>query len=223
MAQDNKEFFRSIDDYIERLFVPRDKTLTDALRDSEKAELPKISVSPNEGRILYLLARITGAKRILEIGLLGGYSTIWLARALPSSGKLVSLELEEKHAKVARKNLKRAGVDSKVTIKLGPAAETMAAMIKAGEPPFDFVFIDADKTGYPAYLELALKLTRSGSVIIADNVIRNGGVLVKKPADADLAAVQKFNKQLAKDPRVEAVLVPIIRSSIDGIAIARVK
>ena len=222
MAARKKALYSEIDAYIERLFQSRDRALAQTLKDSDKAGLPKISVSPNLGRILYLLARIANAKRILEVGLLGGYSTIWLARAVPEDGKVISLELEEKHAEVAARNLERAGVGSKVSIRLGPALDSLNAMTKAHEAPFDVVFIDADKSSYPAYLERVLKLTRSGSLIIADNVIRNGRVL-EKSKDPDLVAIQKFNRLLAANPKLEGILLPIVRENIDGLAIARVK
>ena len=215
---------KSIDRYIENLFVPPDPALSAALKDSENAGLPEIHISPNQGRLLYLLARIAGARRILEIGLLGGYSTIWLARALPADGQMISLELEEKHARVALKNIERAGLQARVSVRMGSATAIMDQMIRANEAPFDLIFIDADKTGYSDYLQRSMQLVHSGSVIIADNVIRDGKVL--KPdggGDEDARAIQKFNRELAADTRLEGILLPIIREIMDGMAIARVR
>jgi len=215
---------RQIDKQIEKLFVPPDDSFPAALRDSDAAGLPKISITANQGQLLYLLAKISGAKRILEIGLLGGYSGMWLAKALPADGKLLTLELVEKHAKVALKNFERAGLSSKIEIRVGAAMDSLDKMIASKEKPFDFVFIDADKSNYPGYLERALKLTRSGSVIVGDNVVRNGTALEKDAkGDADLAGLQKFNRDIAENPKLEGLVLPIIKQSVDGFAIARVK
>ncbi len=215
--------FRKVDDYIEALYTRQDDALAQAIRDSDAAGLPEIHVSPNEGKILHMLAKIAGAKRILEIGLLGGYSTIWLARALPADGKIVSLELSERHAQVARKNLARAGVAERCEIRVGPALEQLAKMRAEKIAPFDFVFIDADKNNYPAYFDEAMQLVHSGSVIVGDNVIRNGRILEDAGPDADLKGLQHFNTLMAQDPRLDSIAVPLIRSKLDGIAIARVK
>jgi predicted O-methyltransferase YrrM len=157
---DSKNKLTEIDDYIERLFVPNAATFNQALKDATAAGLPEINVSPSEGKLLYLLARLANAKRILEIGLLGGYSTMWLTSALPADGHLISLELEEKCARVARQNLERAGLLAKVEIRVGDARQSLAKMVQSGEAPFDVVFIDADKEGYPVYLDHVLRLTR---------------------------------------------------------------
>lgn len=214
--------FEEIDGYIEDLFTKPDDALAQAVKDSEAAGLPKINVSANEGRLLFLLAKIAGAKRILEIGTLGGYSGIWLARALGDGGKMISLELDQKHADVAARNLKRAGVGDKVEIRVGPALDSLKKMEIQNEAPFDVVFIDADKGNYPAYLEICLKLVKSGSVIIGDNCLRNGKVL-DAAGDTDLMAIKKFNERMATHPLLEGILLPIIRGSIDGVAISRVK
>ena len=160
------------------------------LKASEDAGLPSIQVSPLQGRMLMLLAQMTGAKRILEIGTLGGYSTIWLARGLPKGGELVTLEAEPLHAETATANIALAGFAETVEIKLGPAADTLAAMVKEGVRPFDFIFIDADKPGYPAYLDLALKLSWPGSVIVADNMVRQGAVADAGSEDETVKAVR---------------------------------
>ena len=215
--------FRKVDDFIEELYTKQDAALAQAIRDSDAAGLPEIHVSPNEGKILHMLAKISGAKRILEIGLLGGYSTIWLARALPPDGQIVSLELSEHHAQVARKNLDRAGVLARCEIRVGPALEQLVQMRAAGVAPFDFIFIDADKNNYPAYFDEAMQLVHSGSVIVGDNVIRNGRVLDDAGSDADLRGLQIFNRKMAEDPRLDSIAIPLIRSKLDGIAIARVK
>ena len=212
-----------VDEYIERLCVPREEAFEQALRDAEAAGLPEIHVSPNEGKLLYLLAKIAGAGRILEIGLLGGYSALWLARALPPEGKLVSLEVNDQCVRVARKNLERAGFIGRVDIRLGPALNTLKQIRDAGEPSFDLIFIDADKESYPAYLEWALSLTHPGSLILADNVIRDGNVTRDGETDPLIRAIQQFNKQLAANPALEVILIPIMRRKLDGLAIARVK
>jgi predicted O-methyltransferase YrrM len=206
----------ALDRYIEQLCVPANPVFTRAIRDAKTHGLPAINVSPNEGKLLYLLAKIAGARRILEVGTLGGYSTLWLASALPARGKLITLELEPRHAEVARKNLARAGLLKKVEIRVGDARQSLRQL----KPAFDVVFIDADKESYPAYLDFALKLTRPGSLILVDNVIRHGRVLHTQPTDAGTRAIRKVNRQLATDPRLETILVPLMRERIDGLAIA---
>ena len=209
------------DRYIEQLCVPPNEVFEQALRDASAAGLPEIHVSPNEGKLLYLLAKISGARRMLEIGLLGGYSALWLASSLPADGKLVTLELEEKHAAVARKNLERAGFLPKVEIRVGDARRSLDAIVRDGEPSFDLVFIDADKEGYPAYLDFALRLTHPGSLILADNVIRDGCVTDANATDPIVRAIRQFNQQLASHPDLETILLPIMRNKVDGLAIAR--
>jgi predicted O-methyltransferase YrrM len=212
-----------IDQYIERLFVPRDRVFEQALKDATAAGLPEIHVSPNEGKLLYLLAKLSGAKRVLEIGLLGGYSTIWLARAIAPLGKLVTLELDENYIHVAGKNLERAGLRSLVDIRQGAASATLEKMVLTGEAPFDLVFIDADKNNYPVYLDYAVKLTHPGSLILADNVIRDGKVARSGETDPLVLGIQEFNRNLAANPKLEAILITIMREALDGLAIARVK
>ena len=209
-----------IDAYIEDLFVPPDEVLEAALRDSRDAGLPEINVSPNEGRLLQLFAELVGARRILEIGTLGGYSAIHFARALPKDGALISLELEERHAEVARQNVERAGLSEKIEIRVGDARESLAALNENGEGPFDLVFIDADKEGYPEYLEWSLRLSRPGSLILADNTVRGGSVL--DPRDGSARATREYNERVARDPALSGIVLPLIRERIDGITIARV-
>ncbi len=209
-----------IDSYIDGLFAPPDSALEGTLRRSRRAGLPEIHVSPNEGRLLQLLAETAGARRILEVGTLGGYSTIHLARALPEDGSLISLELDERYAEVARENLAEAGLVDSVEVRVGDARKLLADMVEDGTGPFDLTFIDADKVSYPEYLEWALWLSRPGSLILADNVIRGGSVL--DPEDESARAIRKFNESLARDPRLSALILPLIRERVDGLAIARV-
>ena len=210
-----------IDDYIQERFAPQDEALEAAVRESRRAGLPEIQVSPNEGKLLQLLAEIVGARRVLEIGTLGGYSAIHFGRALPEDGRLISLEIDERHAEVARENLERAGLGEKVEIRVGDARERLAELAEGGGGPFDLVFIDADKEGYPEYLEWALKLTRPGSLILGDNTVRGGSIL--DPQDDSARATNEFNEKIAEDPRLSAIVLPILRERIDGLAIARVR
>ena len=212
-----------IDQYIERLFVPRDFAFSQALRDAAEAGLPKINVSANEGKLLYVLARLAGARRVLEIGLLGGYSAMWLARAIGPEGRLVTLEIDEKCVRVARKNLERSGLLPRVEIRHEDAQVTLKRMVETQEAPFDLVFIDADKPSYPLYLEYAMKLTHPGSLILADNVVRDGKVAQEAEGDKIVQGIQEFNKKLAAHPRLESIVVTITREGVDGLAIARVK
>jgi predicted O-methyltransferase YrrM len=214
------ELAAQVDQYIEDLFVPRDPALEQGLADAAAAGLPEIAVSPNEGKLLHLLARLVRPARILEIGTLGGYSTTWLARALRSSGRLVSLELDPHHAEVARRNLARAGLADRVEIRVGPATETLRSMIAASEAPFDVVFVDADKETYPQYLELSLRLSRPGTLVLADNVVRNGGVLEPDSRDVRVQGARAFNAALAANPRLESIIVPIFRDQLDGLSIS---
>jgi caffeoyl-CoA O-methyltransferase len=210
-----------IDDYIEERFAPQDEALEAAVRESRRAGLPEIQVSPNEARLLQLLAEMVGARRILEVGTLGGYSAIHFGRALPQGGELISLEIDERHAEVARENVERAGLSERVEIRVGDARELLAQIAENDEGPFDVVFIDADKEGYPEYLEWALRLTRPGSLILGDNTIRGGSVL--NPEDGSARATGEFNERIARDPRLSAILLPILRERIDGLTIALVR
>ncbi len=221
MSEDNSgKLLRDINSYVEALYAPPDEALEAALRDSREAGLPEISVSPSEGKLLQLLAEIAGARRILEIGTLGGYSAIHFARALPDGGTMLSLELDERHAEVARENIERAGLSRKVEVRVGDARELLAAMVEDGVEPFDLTFIDADKEGYPEYLEFALRLSRPGTLILADNTIRGGSVL--DPKDESARATREFNERMARDPRLSSIVLPLIRERIDGLTIARV-
>jgi len=219
----NQHLVERIDRYIECLFTPADAALSQNVADAEAAGMPAIQVSPNQGKLLYLLARIANATRILEIGTLAGYSTTWLARALPEGGSLVTLEREPAYAEVARRNLERAGVAQRVEVRVGPAADSLRQLIANGAEPFDLIFIDADKTGYPAYLELVLHLSRPGTVILADNVIRHGNVIEEAPPDAADRGAKAYNEAIARRPRLDSLVLPIIRGRVDGLAISIVK
>ncbi|HUQ87816.1 MAG TPA: O-methyltransferase [Vicinamibacterales bacterium] len=212
-----------IEEYIERLFVERDPVLTENIADAEAAGLPLIHVSPNQGRLLYLLAKMSGARRVLEIGTLGGYSTTWLARALPEGGTVTTLEVDRTHAEVARRNVDRAGVGTRVTIDVGPAAQTMQRLIDQRLEPFDLIFIDADKPGYSTYLDLSVRLSRPGTVIIADNLIRDGAVLDQSPEDDNARAARAFNAKLAADVRLESIIIPVMGKKVDGMSISIVR
>jgi predicted O-methyltransferase YrrM len=209
-----------IDSYVEGLFAPPEPALERALRRSREAGLPEIQVSPTEGVLLRLLAEIAGARRILEVGTLGGYSTIHLARALPEDGLLISLEVDEHHAEVARENIAEAGLEGVVEVRVGDARKLLARMVEDDEGPFDLTFIDADKGGYPEYLQWALRLSRHGSLILGDNAIMGGSVMESEEESA--RAIREFNERLVQDPQLSATILPLMRERVDGLAIARV-
>ena len=212
-----------VDRYINNLLAPSDPALEAALKASKAAGLPEISVTPNQGKLLHLLARSQKARKILEIGTLGGYSTIWLARALPKNGRLITLEADPKHAKVAKANIRRAGLSNIVDIRLGPAQETLPQLLGQRSGQFDLTFIDADKTGYPKYFNWALKLSHPGSLIIADNVVWEGAVADSRTKDPNVRAIRRFNKLLAAEPRVSATAIQTVGSKgYDGFAVALV-
>lgn len=209
-----------VDAYIRELFIPDDDALREALRDMEAAGLPTINVPAALGRLLGVLVRAVGARRVLEIGTLGGYSAIWMARALPADGWLISLEVDPRHAEVARANLERVGVAGRVEVRVGKALDLLPAL--ANDVPFDLAFIDADKVSYPAYLDWALRLLRPGGLIVADNVLRGGSVADPAAADEDVRAINRFNRAAASDPRLDAIILPN-RGGRDGILIAAVR
>jgi caffeoyl-CoA O-methyltransferase len=213
--QQTREF---IDSTLTQMFAPQDEALQAAMDAPRANGMPEIAISPLEGRFLQVLALSVGAKRILEIGALGGYSSVWLARALPPGGRLISLELSEKHAAVARASLERAGVGDCAEVRVGPAAQSLPAL--QGEPPFDLVFIDADKEGYPTYLDWALKLTRPGSLIVADNCIRGGAPLREQPRSPENEALHAYDVRVASDPRLLSVALPVDDGGTDGFAIS---
>jgi predicted O-methyltransferase YrrM len=216
----NDKQWSEVDNYLVSLLSPPDEVLLSALADSEAAGLPPINVAPNQGKMLELLARMCGAQRILEIGTLGGYSTISLARALSPIGKLITLELEPAHARVARANLDRAGLEELVDIRVGPAKESLRSMVADEEEPLDFIFIDADKEGYPEYLELSLALAHVGTVIVADNIVRDGQVANLDNSDERVRGVRLFLELAAADPRVSATAIQTVGSKgYDGFAL----
>ncbi|TGX55945.1 O-methyltransferase [Sphingomonas gei] len=213
----------AVDAYIVGKLLAADPVLDAALERNASAGLPAIDVSAAQGKMLHLLARMAGARRILEVGTLGGYSTIWLARALPDNGQLVTLELEPHHANTARINIAAAGLADRVDVRTGPAIDTLDAMIAAGETPFDLVFIDADKQGNVAYLNAALALSRPGTTIIVDNVVREGGVLDAASDDPRIQGTRALFDAVAHEPRLDATAVQTVGAKHwDGFLIARV-
>ncbi|MFI8326437.1 O-methyltransferase [Streptomyces sp. NPDC085529] len=212
-----------VDAYVTDLLVPADEALTAALAASRAAGLPDIAVSPNQGKLLHLLARIQGARRILEIGTLGGYSTIWLARALPDDGRLITLEYEPRHAEVARGNLARAGLADRVEVRTGPALDTLPLLAKEGAGPFDLVFVDADKANNRHYAEWALKLSRPGTLIVVDNVVRDGRVATEHPDDPAITGTRAMFDLVANEPRLDATALQTVGTKgYDGLLLARV-
>ncbi len=218
MAQ---EQWTAVDHYINDLFVPQDAALDAALRASAEAGLPAINVAPNQGKLLHILALSSGARTILEIGTLGGYSTIWLARALPAGGRLITLEADAKHAEVARANVARAGLEGVVEVRLGAALDTLPLLAAEGLEPFDVVFIDADKVNCAAYFEWSLKMTGRGSLIIVDNIVRQGAVIDAASTDPSVQGVREVNAMIAATPRVTATALQTVGSKgYDGFTIA---
>lgn len=221
MPEKAKAIWSKVDRYFADALIAPDPGLDTAIESNQKAGLPAIDVTPLQGRFLEVLVRATNARRILEIGTLGGYSTIWLARALPPDGRIVTLELEPKHAEIARANLHRAGFANRVDVRVGPASQSLAALLREQAAPFDFIFIDADKAGYPDYLEWSLKLARPGTLIIADNVVRDGKVIDPKNPDPNIQGVRRFTELIANQPRLStAVLQTVAGKGYDGFAIA---
>ncbi len=213
----------AVDRYITDLLVPSDPLLDGAIEASAAAGLPEIQVPPNQGKLLELLARMHGARNILELGTLGGYSTLWLARALPPGGRLITLEADPKHAEVARATFARAGLDGTVDLRLGPALETLPLLYAEGRGPFDLIFLDADKENYPNYLPWLLKLSRKGTVIVADNVVRNGLVIDPGCTDPRVQGVRRFNELLAAEQRLSATAIQTVGSKgYDGFALVLV-
>ncbi len=218
-----EETWLAVDRFISDLLVPEDPVLEESLAAAAAAGLPDIQVAPNQGMLLHLLARLKGAKRILEIGTLGGYSAIWLARALPDGGRLVTIEAEPRHARVARQNLSRAGLGGVVEVREGRAADVLAQMLAEGDETFDLVFIDADKRNTPLYFSYALRLTAPGSLIVVDNVVRRGALADAQSTDEDVQGMRRFLRELASEPRVRATALQTVGSKgYDGFALALV-
>jgi predicted O-methyltransferase YrrM len=213
----------AVDHYFTDALVARDPGLEAALAASDAAGLPAISVAPNEGKLLHLLARLRGARRILEIGTLGGYSTIWLARALPEGGKLITLEYDPRHAEVARANIAQAGLADRVEVRVGRALDTLPELARGKPGPFDLTFIDADKRNNAEYFRWALRLSTVGSLIIVDNVVRDGRVVEGTSNDADVQGTRRLIEVLAAEPRVSATAVQTVGAKgYDGFALALV-
>jgi predicted O-methyltransferase YrrM len=219
----SEQIWNEVDSYLCDRLVPGDAALDAALEASAAAGLPSIQVAPNQGKLLQIFARAIGARAILEIGTLGGYSTIWLARALPPDGRLVTLESDPRHAEIARANFSRAGLGRVIELRLGPALDSLERMAAEGLGPFDLVFIDADKANIPAYFSLSLGLTRRGGLIVVDNVVRKGAVIETDAADPDIAGIRRFNDLVAAEPRVSVTAIQTVGSKgHDGFALALV-
>jgi predicted O-methyltransferase YrrM len=219
----SQKLWNEVDHYLDDTLVQQDAALAEALASSDAAGLPSISVAPSHGKFLHLLARIKGARRILEIGTLGGYSTIWLARALPPDGRLITLEYDSKHADVASANLARAGVADKVDIRIGRALDTLPQIAAERQAPFDLIFIDADKPSNPDYFRWALKLSHRGSVIVIDNVIRRGAVIDTNSGDDNIRGVRKMHELIGAEPRVSATAIQTVSvKGYDGFTLALV-
>ncbi|GGZ11224.1 O-methyltransferase [Streptomyces poonensis] len=223
MSSSDPRLWNDVDAYFTTLLSPEDEALTAALRDSDAAGLPHINVAPNQGKLLHLLALVQGARRILEIGTLGGYSTIWLGRALPGDGRLISFEYDARHADVARRNIERAGLGGQAEVRVGPALESLPKLADENPEPFDFVFIDADKVNNPHYLEWALKLARPGALIVLDNVVRGGRVTDADSDAPDIRGTRAALDLIATHPRLTGTAVQTVGSKgYDGFALARV-
>lgn len=206
----SKRLWSTVDAYITDTLVQADPAANEALEASAAAGLPSIAVSPPQGKMLSLLVQAMRAERVLEVGTLGGYSTIWLAGGLPAGGRIISLELVPKHAEVARENLARAGLAAAVEFRVGPAAESLRQLAAEEAQPFDFVFIDADKQGYPEYLSLVLPLVKPGSMIVADNTVRDGKVADARSTDRDVRAVRQFHEMIATNSRLRATAIQTV-------------
>jgi len=221
MTKAAQKVWANVDRYFGDRLAPSDPALEAALAANRKAELPAIDVTPLQGKFLELLVRISGARRVLEIGTLGGYSTLWLARGLPKDGQIVSLELEPRHAEVARANLQNAGLLDRFDVRVGRASESLQTFVISGAPAFDFIFIDADKAGYPEYLDWSLKLSRPGTLIVADNVVRDGKVIEPDNPDPNIQGVRRFTDLVAAEPRLSATVLQTVGSKgYDGFALA---
>ena len=213
--------WESVDSYLNDLLIQQDNALAEALHASEAAQLPSINVTPAQGKFLHLMAKAIGAQRILEIGTLGGYSAIWLARALPTGGTMVTIEAEPRHAEIARANLARSGLDHVVDLRIGRALEVLPEIDKQRIGPFDLTFIDADKPSTTEYFNWALKLSRPGSVIIADNVVRDGAIADRSSRDTSVQGMQRLLASIASEPRVSATVIQTVGAKgYDGFAMA---
>lgn len=216
-----QDVWTQVDNYWGNLLAPADETLEAALKASDEAGLPPIGVSPLQGKFLAVLMRITAAQRVLEIGTLGGYSTLWMARALPAGGRIVTLEFDPHHAEVAQANLRRAGVADRVDLRIGPASASLPKLVGTADAPFDLIFIDADKESYTEYLDWSLKLSRPGTVIVADNVVRDGKVVDPECDDPRVQGIRRFAARLAAEPRLCATALQTVGAKgHDGMTVA---
>ncbi len=216
-----QETWAAVDRYFGERLAPHDEGLAACIDVNREAGLPSIDVPALMGKFLELMVRISGARSVLEIGTLGAYSTIWLARALPAGGRVITLEIDSHHAEIARQNLARAGVLERVEITVGPAIHAMKALYEGAAPPFDLVFIDADKKSIPEYLDWSIKLSRPGTIIIVDNVVRDGKVLDEASADPDIQGVRRMTEMMASNPRLSATAIPTVGArGYDGFAMA---
>jgi len=220
----SQQQWTAVDSYFSDVLIGPDEALDAALEAADRAGLPHINVAPNQGKLLHLLARTQGARRILEVGTLGGYSAIWLARALPEGGRLTTLEIDPAHAAVATANLKHAGLAEIAEVRVGRASDTLQQLADEGAEPYDLVFIDADKPSNPLYFQWALKLTRPGSLIVVDNVVRGGAVADADSTDASVVAVRRMHDLIAAEPRVSATSVQTVGvKGYDGFTLIRVE
>ena len=215
------EIFSQVDNYISNLLAPEDKALTDTIESLDAERLPQHSVSANQGKFLQVMMIACNAKKVLELGTLGGYSTIWIARALPENGKVITIEVDKHHGEVAQKNIDNAGLSQKVDLRIGKALDILPQIIEENGEPFDMIFIDADKPPYTEYFDYALRLSRPGTLIICDNVIRDGKVLDNNSTDEKVQGVQRLNKMLSNNKNVTATILQTVGvKEYDGVAIA---
>jgi len=213
--------FSKVDNYISNLLANEDIALTNVIKSLNDENIPQMSVSANHGKLLQVLMISCNAKRVLELGTLGGYSTIWMARGLPADGKIITLDVDKRYADVAKKNIENAGIAQKVEIKIGNALDILGNLIDQQEEPFDFIFIDADKPPYKEYFELAIKLSRSGTIIVCDNVVREGKILDANSSDEKVKGVQRLNESLKKNKNVTATIIQTVGvKEHDGMVIA---
>lgn len=217
----NQQVFEKVDRYIGNLLAPEDTVLQETIQSLDDAAMPQISVTATQGKFLQVMLYSCKAKRVLELGTLGAYSTIWMARAIPADGKVITVEFDPHHADVASRNIAKAGLSDKIDLRVGKAMDILNELISKGEQPFDFIFIDADKPPYTEYFELALQLSHPGTMIICDNVIREGKILDENTTDERVKGVQRFNQMLAGNPKVTATIMQTVGAKeYDGMAIA---
>jgi len=217
----NQQLFEKVDQYISHLVAPEDRFLQETIQSLDDASMPQISITPTQGKFLQVMMLMCKAKRVLELGTLGAYSTIWMARAIPADGKVITIEYDPHHADIASRNIAKAGLTDQIDLRVGKAMDLLKELIAKNEDPFDFIFIDADKPPYTEYFELALELSHPGTVIVCDNIIREGKVLDENTTDEKVKGVQRFNTMLASNPKVTATIMQTVGAKeYDGMAIA---